>query len=47
VWTTGLYYYYAKDDSVVDSSGMALPVLDAVAARILEAAIDKQDPETD
>src|SRR5882757_234748 len=31
VWTTGLYYYYAKDDSVVDSSGIALPVLDAVA----------------
>jgi len=31
VWTTGLYYYYAKDDSVVDSSGLALPVLDAVA----------------
>jgi len=31
VWTTGLYYYYAKDDSAVDSSGMALPVLDAVA----------------
>jgi iron complex outermembrane recepter protein len=31
VWTTGLYYYYAKDDSAVNSSGAALPVLDAFA----------------
>lgn len=31
VWTTGFYYYHAKDDSAVNSSGLALPVLDAFA----------------
>jgi iron complex outermembrane recepter protein len=31
VWTTGLYYYYAKDDSAVNSSGALLPVSDAFA----------------
>jgi iron complex outermembrane receptor protein len=31
IWTTGFYYYYAKDDSAVNSSGIALPVLDAFA----------------
>ncbi len=31
VWTTGLYYYHSKDDSAVNSSGLALPVLDAFA----------------
>jgi iron complex outermembrane recepter protein len=31
VWTTGLFYYYDKDDSAVVSSGLALPVLAAAA----------------
>jgi iron complex outermembrane receptor protein len=31
IWTTGLYFFHSKDDSDVDSSGLALPVLAALA----------------